>query len=194
MATGSPATRAKSWLSETLSGTARWRARPLNQPVINLSVTPSGKGYWLLGKDGGVFSFGDAGFFGSTGNMKLNQPAVGMTATSSGQGYWFVASDGGVFAFGDAQFYGSMGGARLNKPVAGLTISTSGNGYRMVGEDGGIFSFGDAHFLAAWAALHRLRRCKPCNPPAAMVATSWSPWAAHLFLRRRHQLWRSQRY
>ena len=28
---------------------------------------PSGDGYWVLGADGGVFSFGDAGFHGSTG-------------------------------------------------------------------------------------------------------------------------------
>jgi hypothetical protein len=28
--------------------------------------------------DGGIFAFGDAGFFGSTGAIKLNQPMVGM--------------------------------------------------------------------------------------------------------------------
>jgi hypothetical protein len=26
---------------------------------------PDGKGYWLVASDGGVFTFGDAGFFGS---------------------------------------------------------------------------------------------------------------------------------
>src|SRR5205823_475913 len=40
----------------------------------------SGPGYWLLGGDGGVFSFGQAPFFGSTGGMKLNRPAVAMAA------------------------------------------------------------------------------------------------------------------
>ncbi|HEY2333312.1 MAG TPA: hypothetical protein VGH94_15450 [Acidimicrobiales bacterium] len=30
---------------------------------------------------------GDAGFFGSTGDIHLNQPIVGMAATPSGNGY-----------------------------------------------------------------------------------------------------------
>ena len=41
-----------------------------------MSATPSGKGYWLLGRDGGVFSFGDARFYGSTGGMHLNKPII----------------------------------------------------------------------------------------------------------------------
>lgn len=31
---------------------------------VSISVTPSGKGYYILCKDGGVFSFGDAVYFG----------------------------------------------------------------------------------------------------------------------------------
>jgi hypothetical protein len=31
--------------------------------------------------DGGIFAFGDARFYGSTGNIRLNQPIVGMTST-----------------------------------------------------------------------------------------------------------------
>lgn len=34
-------------------------------PVSAVAATPDGRGYWLLGGDGGVFCFGDAGFFGS---------------------------------------------------------------------------------------------------------------------------------
>ena len=69
----------------------------------SIATTKSGKGYWLLAWDGGVFSFGDARFFGSTGAMHLNRPVVGMAPTPSGHGYWLVASDGGVFSFGDAR-------------------------------------------------------------------------------------------
>ena len=29
------------------------------------SVAPSGRGYWMVASDGGIFAFGDAGFFGS---------------------------------------------------------------------------------------------------------------------------------
>ena len=35
--------------------------------------TPTGKGYWLYAGDGGIFTFGDAKFMGSTGSMRLNR-------------------------------------------------------------------------------------------------------------------------
>ncbi len=94
----------------------------LNAPIISMSVDPSTGGYWLLGADGGVFSF-NAPFFGSTGSLHLNKPVVGMTATSDGGGYWFVASDGGIFSFGDAVFQGSTGSLTLNQPVVGMASS-----------------------------------------------------------------------
>ena len=59
-------------------------------------------GYWMVASDGGLFSFGAAGFFGSMGGQPLNKPIVGMAATPDGGGYWEVASDGGIFCFGDA--------------------------------------------------------------------------------------------
>jgi hypothetical protein len=34
-----------------------------------------------VASDGGIFTFGDATFLGSTGGMHLNQPIVGMAAT-----------------------------------------------------------------------------------------------------------------
>ena len=103
-------------------------------------------GYWLVGRDGGIFSFGDAVFAGSTGNMRLNQPIVGMASNPAGTGYWFVASDGGIFAFGDAKFFGSTGDLKLNKPIVGMAPTPTGQGYYLVASDGGIFAFGDARF------------------------------------------------
>jgi hypothetical protein len=38
-----------------------------------MASTPDGKGYWLVARDGGIFTFGDATFFGSTGAISLNQ-------------------------------------------------------------------------------------------------------------------------
>ena len=82
----------------------------------------------MVASDGGIFSFGDAKFYGSTGNIKLNQPIVGMAATPTGNGYWFVATDGGIFSFGDAKFFGSTGDIKLNKPIVGMAATPSGNG------------------------------------------------------------------
>ncbi|HVE75750.1 MAG TPA: N-acetylmuramoyl-L-alanine amidase [Actinomycetota bacterium] len=103
-------------------------------------------GYWVLGNDGGVFTYGSAGFHGSTGGMALRAPVVGMAATPSGRGYWLVASDGGIFTFGDAGFFGSTGAMTLARPVVGMTPTRTGNGYWLVASDGGVFSFGDARF------------------------------------------------
>jgi len=118
----------------------------LAAPVVGISATPSGSGYWLVASDGGIFTFGDARFFGSTGALRLNQPIVGMAATPTGNGYWLVASDGGVFTFGDARFFGSTGGIRLNQPIVGMAATPTGRGYWLVARDGGTFSFGDAVF------------------------------------------------
>jgi hypothetical protein len=73
----------------------------------------------LVARDGGIFSFGDAHFYGSTGGIRLNQPVVGMAVDAATGGYWMVASDGGIFSF-NAPFYGSTGGIRLDKPVVGM--------------------------------------------------------------------------
>jgi hypothetical protein len=120
--------------------------RELNAPLVGMESTPSGDGYWLVASDGGVFTFGDAGFYGSTGAMHLNKPIVGMVATPDGKGYWLVASDGGIFAFGDAGFYGSTGAMHLNKPMVGMAVAPGGKGYWLVASDGGIFAFGDARY------------------------------------------------
>ena len=118
-------------------------------PVVGMAATPDGKGYWLAASDGGIFSFGDAQFYGSTGSISLNRPVVGMAATPDGKGYWLAASDGGIFSFGDAQFYGSTGSISLNRPVVGMAATPDGKGYWLVASDGGIFSFGDAQFFGS---------------------------------------------
>ncbi len=130
---------------------------------MGLPVAPVG--YWLVATDGGIFAFGNAGFHGSTGAMRLNQPIVGMAHTPSAQGYWLVASDGGIFTFGDAVFHGSTGNIRLNQPIVGMAPTPSGRGYWMVASDGGIFSFGDATFFGSTGAM-RLNK-----PIVSMAAT-----------------------
>jgi len=126
----------------------------LNAPIVSMATTPDDGGYWMTAGDGGVFTYGDAGFFGSTGNIRLNKPVVSMAATSDGGGYWFVASDGGVFSYGDAQFYGSTGGMHLNKPIVGMEATPDDGGYWLVASDGGVFAFGDAQFYGSTGGIH----------------------------------------
>jgi SpoIID/LytB domain protein len=122
-------------------------------------------GYWMAASDGGVFSFGNAAFYGSAGNIKLTKPVVGMAATPDGGGYWLVASDGGVFSYGDAAFHGSAGNIKLTKPVVGMAATPDGGGYWLVASDGGVFSYGDAAFHGSTGALHLVQ------PVTAMAST-----------------------
>lgn len=118
----------------------------MNAPVVTALATRSGEGYYLIGSDGGVFTFGDAGFYGSLGGRTLNKPIVAAALTNSGKGYWMAAADGGVFTFGDAGFFGSQGGKPLNAPVVAFQPTPDGQGYWLFAADGGVFTFGDAKF------------------------------------------------
>ncbi len=134
----------------------------INSPIVGIAAPVTG-GHWLAAADGGVFSFGGAGFFGSAGAIPLNEPIVGMAATPSGHGYWLVAADGGIFTFGDAKFFGSTGAMTLNQPIVGMAPTPSGHGYWLVAADGGIFSFGDAKFYGSTGAM-------PLNQPIVGMA------------------------
>jgi uncharacterized delta-60 repeat protein len=122
-------------------------------------------GYWMVASDGGIFAFGHAGFYGSTGGVPLVKPIVAMAPTPDGKGYWLVASDGGIFTFGDAHFYGSTGGVPLVKPIVGMAPTADGRGYWLVASDGGIFTFGDARFFGSTGGV------RLSQPIVAMAAT-----------------------
>ncbi len=135
-------------------------------PTVSVppSVPVTG-GYRMAASDGGIFSYGGAGFYGSMGGRALVRPIVGMAATPDGNGYWMVASDGGIFSFGDAHFYGSTGGRVLARPIVGMAATPDGKGYWLVASDGGIFATGDATFFGSTGSLTLNR------PVVGMAAT-----------------------
>jgi hypothetical protein len=71
--------------------------------VISMATAPSGRGYWLVAGDGGIFSFG-VPFYGSLPGLGLCQPVQGTQIRPSltGNGYFVLAANGQVFGFGDA--------------------------------------------------------------------------------------------
>ena len=94
-----------------------------------MAATRNGGGYWLVTRDGGIFSFGDAHFFGSTGNVHLAQPIVGMAADPASRGLLVLSAlDGGVFSF-HAPFFGSTGNFALAQPIVGMAATRDGGGY-----------------------------------------------------------------
>jgi hypothetical protein len=135
-------------------------ATQLGSRFVGIASTPDGKGYWLAQADGGVYSFGDAGFHGSlpagAGGLGITPiaPISAIATTPDGGGYWLVDQDGGVYAFGDAGFYGSLpgNGTQPYGVVIGVTPTPDGHGYWLLGADGGAFAFGDAAFYGAPAS------------------------------------------
>jgi hypothetical protein len=113
-------------------------------------ATPSGKGYDIVKEDGGVFSFGDAVFYGSTGGKRpggedLTGIALSHDESGAVNGYWLTAEDGAVYTFGRAPFWGNAG---INPtevtgiisfptPVAGRPVGRT-RGYALVHINGNV--------------------------------------------------------
>ncbi|MHB8295549.1 MAG: S53 family peptidase, partial [Acidimicrobiales bacterium] len=142
-------------------------AAPTGKPTPPPTTSPSrATGYWEVASDGGLFSFGTAGYFGSTGGRPIAGPIVAMAATSDHQGYWLAGSNGSVHAFGNAGFYGSLTSSGVKvSDIVGIAPTPDGKGYWLVGSDGGIFAFGTASFYGSMGG-------KPLNKPIVGIAAT----------------------
>ena len=60
-----------------------------------MAATPDGKGYWLVVSDGGIFTYGDAQFYGSAVSAP-NQDIVGMASSDGEHGVGVEVLAGGV--------------------------------------------------------------------------------------------------
>jgi hypothetical protein len=123
--------------------------------ITGIAGTPTGKGYWLVGADGGVFAFGKAAMYGSLPGLHVSvSDIVGITSTQTGNGYWLVGADGGVFSFGSAPVLGSLPGMGVSvHDIVSLAEATGGSGFWLVGSDGGVFAFG-AGFYGSMGGTH----------------------------------------
>ncbi|MCL2393226.1 MAG: CHAP domain-containing protein, partial [Acidimicrobiaceae bacterium] len=108
----------------------------LNSPITGMAPTKDGRGYWLVAADGGIFSFGDARFYGSLG-ADTNLPAgiVGMAPTPDGKGYLLVGNGGGVYAFGDAVYRGQSSAIQPTEVITGIATTPDGLGYWLLEPD-----------------------------------------------------------
>ena len=94
-------------------------AKHLNAPIVGMAATPDGGGYWLVASDGGIFNFGDAGFYGSMGGQHLEHAVVGMAATPDGEGYWLVAPTAASSPSATPCFYGRWAASTSTRPSSG---------------------------------------------------------------------------
>ncbi|GIU90546.1 MAG: hypothetical protein KatS3mg010_1645 [Acidimicrobiia bacterium] len=59
-----------------------------------MASTPTGNGYWCVARDGGVFSFGDARFYGSLAadGSAIGRRTLDAAARPQGDGYWMTTT------------------------------------------------------------------------------------------------------
>jgi hypothetical protein len=120
--------------------------------IVGIVSDPANGGYWLVGSDGGVFTYGGAPYLGNA--VGLGATIVAMASTPDGGGYWLVAGNGAVYApryggSGDSNYSGGMNGTTLSEPIVGIAAGASDSSYWMVGGDGGVFGFGGAPYLGS---------------------------------------------
>jgi len=141
-------------------------------PVSKPALTPT-PGYWLVGTDGGVFSF-NAPFFGSSASQCANANgsigtifcATAIASTPDGGGYTIVTpfGFGGPEAiapqFGDAtgnqmcaSHFNASGGPQnpqlIGFPWFGVASTPSGHGFWLLGAFGDVATCGDALYFGA---------------------------------------------
>ena len=144
---------------------AALQLKPIPVQVPCHAVAPI-RGYRFVASDGGLFTFGNEQFCGSTGSIALSGRIVGMAATPDEGGYWLAGSDAEVCAFGNAYFHGCTDPLVLHQPIVGIAATHTGKGYWLVAADGGIFSFGDARFYGSTGNI------KLNQPIVGMAATA----------------------
>jgi len=122
--------------------------------LVSIDFNPDGRGYWAVSDNGGVYTCGDAQFWGSMGTIHRSAPVQAIAALPNGHGYWLAAKDGGIYSFGQARFYGRPSPGQVGGAVVGLATSSTGRGYWLATARGGVFSFGDARFYGSLGNSH----------------------------------------
>ena len=126
---------------------------PVFHPAAPQAAASTG-GYWLVAADGGVFAFGDAGFHGSTGGMRLNQPdrrhgRHPAPAAATGSSPPTAASSPSATPASTAP----PAPSGSTSPSSAWPPPPPAHGYWLVASDGGIFAFGDARFHGSTGAI-----------------------------------------
>ena len=111
---------------------------------MGMTTSPTGHGYRLVARDGGIFSFGKIAFAGSLPGRHIHvSDVIGMASTPSGNGYWIARSNGQVAAFGDAPPLGNGTASACDRFTA-IIGNPNAVGYRLVKDSGRSVGFGDA--------------------------------------------------
>lgn len=151
-------------------------AKHLSAPIVGLVPSVDGRGYILVGADGGLFSFGDARPAGSCAQKgHCAGPVVAAVADATGSGYWLVTASGHIYSFGHARALAQcvpvVSSARSS--VVAATGTPTGKGLWVLLANGSVCHVGNA------AVYHQTAGPAPKGPDfgvgAAIVALDDGP-------------------
>ena len=131
-------------------------ATSLGEPAVGIRHSVSAKGYYVLGLEGNILTFGDATHLGDPKTddgfvyREDVDGAIDMAITPSGNGYWVVTSRSGVYAYGDAATYTLP--ARSGSSYWGSIEShPTTMGYWLMDTNGKVHAFGACVDYGDWS-------------------------------------------
>jgi hypothetical protein len=127
--------------------------------AVDIEITNSGQGYYVLGRNLELFSYGDAPFLGSPAGSGALFEAADLEVSEAGSGYYILATDGTLLTYGTAVSYGAPSDSRSVR-VVDLELTPSGEGYWILSDSGQVYTYGDAPFLGSSAVLDSERSIK----------------------------------
>ena len=115
--------------------------------VIGGTVGCGYGGYSILNQAGGIYSFGDAAYYGNLIDHHYPGPAIGLAGTPNGGGYAILNTGGGIYTFGNAQYFGNLIDHHYPGPAVAISSTPSGKGYAILTSTGALYTFGDALYF-----------------------------------------------
>ena len=120
-------------------------------PIVGMAADRSGRGYWLLERNGVVHAFGNAR---KLPRVQQPGPFAGIVASPHG-GYWLFTSQGNVVRSGGTPWYGSPRASRVHSgPFTGMLATPDGGGYWLTTSAGAVYAYGDAKAFPVPAPAH----------------------------------------
>ncbi|HEX6348401.1 MAG TPA: hypothetical protein VF160_03305 [Candidatus Dormibacteraeota bacterium] len=111
------------------------------------AAPPPAGGYNILTGFGGIYSFGNAGYYGNLIDRGYPGPAIGLAETPDGLGYDILNTAGAIYTFGDAQYHGNLLDHGYPSPAVAIAVTPSGGGYAILNSSGALYTFGDAPYF-----------------------------------------------
>ena len=160
------------WFGDAFQVPPAGSTQAVNSPypdfITDFAPSPKGSGYWLVGANGSVYAFGQAGFFGpGTRNYAIygSLPYHGGVSLGS-QGTPVSRSTSANQPAPPPIDPPAPTGFHPGSSIVAISPTRSGNGYWLVGSNGTVYPFGDAWALVDLSQIPLQATCLGIIPPS----------------------------